>query len=76
VDEVVAHIRAAAACPGRIKGNEKVCLKFSYHTLLPQMMTTLERVMESPSSSLAPATASETQPRKELGVRVIGDKVQ
>jgi hypothetical protein len=62
VDEVVAHIRAAAACPVRVDGNEEVTLQFSYHTLLPQMMATLESVMESPSSVPAPATAHETQP--------------
>jgi colanic acid biosynthesis glycosyl transferase WcaI len=42
VDQVVAHIQAAAAAPIRVAGAEEVALHFSYHTLLPRMISVLE----------------------------------
>jgi hypothetical protein len=44
-DEVVAHIQAAAAVgPFRVTGAEEVASHFSYHALLPRMISILEHV--------------------------------
>ena len=46
VDEVAAHIQAAtAAGPIRVAGAEEVTLHFSYHTLLPRMISILEHMV-------------------------------
>jgi colanic acid biosynthesis glycosyl transferase WcaI len=46
VDQVTAHIQAAAAAgPFRVAGAEEVALHFSYHTLLPRMISVLEHTV-------------------------------
>jgi colanic acid biosynthesis glycosyl transferase WcaI len=64
VEEVVAHIRAAAAAgPLRIKDAEQVTSHFSYHTLLPRMISTLEDVAEN-ATALPVPSAAQSQSRR------------
>jgi colanic acid biosynthesis glycosyl transferase WcaI len=47
VDQVVAHIQAAAGTgPIRVAGADEVALHFSYHTLLPRMISVLEHTVD------------------------------
>ena len=64
VEEVVAHIQAAAAAgPFRTKDAEQVTSHFSYHTLLPRMISTLEDVAEN-GTALPVPTAAQSQSRR------------
>ena len=64
VEEVVAHIQAAAAAgPFRTKDAEQVTSHFSYHTLLPRMISTLEDVAEN-AAALPVPTAAQSQSRR------------
>ena len=64
VEEVVAHIQAAAASgPVRINDCEEVTSNFSSHTLLPRMISTLEHVMENATALPARTAAHQTQTR-------------
>jgi colanic acid biosynthesis glycosyl transferase WcaI len=64
VEEVVAHIQAAAAAgPFRTKDAEQVTSHFSYHTLLPRMISTLEDVAEN-ATALPVPTAAQSQSRR------------
>ena len=64
VEEVVAHIQAAAAAgPFRTKNAEQVTSHFSYHTLLPRMISTLEDVAEN-ATALPVPTAAQSQSRR------------
>jgi hypothetical protein len=48
VEEVVAHIQAAAAAgPFRTIPSQELASQFSYHALLPQMISVLEQVVEN-----------------------------
>ena len=62
VDEVVAHIQAAAAAgPVRVAGAEEVTSHFSYHTLLPRMISIVEHVggkADLPAQTTTQAQAS------------------
>ena len=62
VDDVVAHIQAAAAAgPIRVAGAEEVTSHFSYHTLLPRMISIVEHVggkADLPAQTTTQAQAS------------------
>jgi colanic acid biosynthesis glycosyl transferase WcaI len=62
VEDVVAHIRAAAAAgPGRTIPSQELASQFSYHALLPQMISVLEQVVEN--TALLPARTAVQRAR-------------
>jgi hypothetical protein len=64
VDEVVAHIQAAASVgPVRVVDYKKLNSQFSCHAILPRMVSILEQVTEQTKPVPAHASAQETEAR-------------
>ena len=63
VEEVVAHIQAAAAAgPFRTIPSQELASHFSYHTLLPQMISVLEQVVENTAPLPARTAVQRARP--------------
>jgi colanic acid biosynthesis glycosyl transferase WcaI len=63
VEEVVTHIQAAAAAgPRRTIPSQELASHFSYHTLLPQMISVLEQVVENTATLPARTAVQRARP--------------
>jgi len=63
VEEVVAHIQAAAAAgPFRTIPSQELASHFSYHALLPQMISVLEQVVENTAPLPARTAVQRARP--------------
>jgi glycosyltransferase involved in cell wall biosynthesis len=67
VEEVVAHIRAAASAPGRIPASQNVSSAFSSYALLSRMISLLEQVVGTGTALAARSESFDDQDSLSLG---------